>query len=42
MLTKSGAKLMDFGLARASGLGAASELMYSYARNRSELYVIKG
>ncbi len=29
MLTKSGAKLMDFGLARASGLGAASELTSS-------------
>jgi serine/threonine protein kinase len=29
MLTKSGAKLMDFGLARASGLGATSELTSS-------------
>jgi eukaryotic-like serine/threonine-protein kinase len=29
MLTKSGAKLMDFGLARATGLGAASELTSS-------------
>ena len=29
MLTKSGAKLMDFGLARASGLGTTSELTSS-------------
>jgi len=29
MLTKSGAKLLDFGLARASGLGAATELTSS-------------
>jgi serine/threonine protein kinase/Tol biopolymer transport system component len=29
MLTKSGAKLMDFGLARATGLGATSELTSS-------------
>jgi Tol biopolymer transport system component len=29
MLTKSGAKLMDFGLARATGLGAPSELTSS-------------
>ncbi len=29
MLTKSGAKLMDFGLARATGLGAVSELTSS-------------
>jgi serine/threonine protein kinase len=29
MLTRSGAKLMDFGLARASGLGATSELTSS-------------
>jgi Tol biopolymer transport system component len=29
MLTKSGAKLMDFGLARATGLGPASELTSS-------------